>query len=307
VGKNVKTEWFEKFYGEKNSGSFNVILSMLNGGGNYAASIIHKDSSESVYAVIGCSKNDSLGNPVYNPYLIETVIHEFNHIYCNPLIYEYEKSFYPQAELFYGLVKEKMRNQAYGKSVIYLCEILVRACTLKYLSDNFGWNTAYTIRQEESRGFIWFENLYNAIDKYANTRETYHTLRSFMPEIIKLQNQLNPKKLSKQYVKNQPAIIGTNIKNGAQNIDSNLTQIIVYFNKPMNTDAYGSSYGKRSADLMPEIISTEWDKDTKKELILNVKLKPDTEYSISFPAQFLYSENGYYNPKETYYLDFKTK
>jgi len=39
---------------------------------------------------------------------------------------------------------------------------------------------------------------------------------------------------------------------------------------------------------------------------LEVKLEPNKEYSIAFPAQWFRSEEGV-NAKNTVYLDFKTK
>lgn len=63
--------------------------------------------------------------------------------------------------------------------------------------------------------------------------------------------------------------------------------------------------GKKGGNFMPESTDTKWIND--KTWVLYVKLQPNTEYSISFPAAFFYSEKGYYRLKETYYLDFKTK
>ncbi|MDR0812021.1 MAG: DUF4932 domain-containing protein [Paludibacter sp.] len=309
VISNIKFEWFEKFYGESTDDKFNIIISLANGTNNYGPHIKYNNGKEDYFAVIGTWLTDSLGNPVYQKNLGSYVIHEFNHSFCNKLIDKYLVELLPKAEQFNDLVIDKMKAMAYGTAQVYLYELLVRACVIKYGEYNLGKNAnvGIWVAQERDNGFLWMENLNQVLSEYELNRDKYPTLQSFMPEIVKVQNGLNPQRIYRQWIKNQPVIIGTNIKNGAQDIDPNTTQIIVKFNKKMNTCCYGSSYGKQGENFMPETIDAKWNAKNAKEWILEIKLKPNTEYSVSFPAQFFYSEKGYYSPKETYYLDFKTK
>jgi hypothetical protein len=74
----------------------------------------------------------------------------------------------------------------------------------------------------------------------------------------------------------------------------------------MHTGANGSTYGKKGEDFYPEVLDAEWDNTSKTEWILFVKLEPNREYSIAFPKEFFMSED-FTSPKNTLYLDFKTK
>jgi hypothetical protein len=305
---NIKFSWFENFYGENAADKFNIIVSLSNGGSNYGPHTTHNNGKEDYFAIIGSWQTDSLGYPIYSRNVGSFVVHEFNHSFCNKLIYEYFFDFQPKIEIFSQLTEERMSKMAYKGAKTYLSEILVRACVIRYGAYNQeNENVNLWVAKERNNGFLWIEDLNRSLTDYENNRKQYPTLQSFMPEIVKTHNALNPQKMYRQFIKNQPTIIGTNIKNGTKNIDPNLDHIVVKFNKPMNIYNNGSSYGRCKNCEFPIALNAKWNQKSKKEWILFVKLKPDTEYSLSFPAQFFFSENNYYSPQETYWLDFKTK
>lgn len=247
----IKFEWYEKFYGEKPSEKFNVIISIANGPSNYGPHIKTNDGKEELFAIIGSWQPDSLGFPTFSRGFRDVVIHEFNHSFCNRLVSENLSKLIPKAKIFNDLVIDKMHAMAYGYVNTYLCELLVRACMIRYGVYNLGSNGSVDIwvAQERDNGFLWIPELNNALTVYENNRDKYPSLRSFMPEIVKVQNGLNPKKIYKQFLKNQPVILGTNIKNGAQDVDPNITQIIIKFDKPMNEYCNGTSYGKKGGEF----------------------------------------------------------
>jgi hypothetical protein len=212
-----------------------------------------------------------------------------------------------KADEFYDLKADVLNRQACGNSKIMLFEILVRAGTFKYMAEHYPVNINKQLANEKSNGFIWIDELYNSFTIYEQNRDKYPTLKSYMPEIVKLQNKLNPKKLLKEQEKNMPTMSIANIKDGQQDVDAaKTTQIIVKFDRKMNTKANGSTYGKKGEKYFPEVIEGKWNEDTKMEWILEVKLEPNREYSIAFPAQLFCSEKST-NAKNTVYLDFKTK
>jgi hypothetical protein len=221
------------------------------------------------------------------------------------LIKAYATELVPQSEKFFQLKETQLRQMAYGNATTMLYEILVRASVIKY-AEAHNLPTKYSLAMERNNGFIWIDSLFSALTDYENHREQYPTLRSYMPEIIKMQNRLNPTEIYEEQESHKPVIIGTNIENGDRNVDSSIDKIIVKFDKSMNTGMNGSSWGKKGKEYAVNSVGAQWDEQTKKEWILDVKLEPNTEYSISFPAQFFLTED-YYSPKATYYLDFKTK
>jgi hypothetical protein len=308
VISGIKFEWYEKFYGQNLAKQFHIIISISNGGSNYGPHTKTKDGKEELFSIIGSWRVDSLGSPIYDGSVRSYVIHEFNHSFCNPLVAENLLKLLPKASEFNKLVFDKMRSMGYGEPYIYLNELMVRACVIKYGEYVQGKESEeFWIAQERNDGFLWMPELIKALSNYELNRERYPTLQSFMSEIVILQNKLNPKKTYKQIVNNQPLIWVENIKNGSQNVDVNIDSVVVKFNKPMYIGANGSSYGKKGGkEFFPQIMGAKWNVETKKEWVMYIKLQPNKEYSISFPAQFFYSEKGYYSPKETYYLDFKT-
>ena len=304
--KEINMEWYKNFYGEVPEGNFNLVISLSNGDNNYGSTVEYNDNKEDLYSIIICGI-DSLNNPIFEDHwAIELLIHEFCHSFCNPLILENYPKMKKKADILFKQNKEILQEQAYGNSQIMLCEILVRASVIKYFADHFSIDTKKYFSREIGSGFIWIEDLYNSLEKYEQNRKTYPTLRSFMPEIVETQNKFNPKKVEKERQKLMPTMSIANIMNGDQNVDASTTQIIVKFDRPMYINVNGSTYGKKGEKYFPKVLGAKWNEETKTEWILEVKLEPNREYSIAFPAQWFLSED-YVFPKNTVYLDFKTK
>jgi predicted transposase YbfD/YdcC len=304
--QKVDMEWYQKFFGEVPEGNFNLIISLSNGNNNYGPKVEYLDGKEELYSITICAI-DSLNNPYFSDrWALNLIIHEFCHSFCNPLIFDNYDKMKKKADEFYKIKEDLLNRQAYGNSQTMLYEILVRACVIKYMADHYPTNPEKYFSNEKSNGFIWIEELYNSLLQYEKERDKYPTLKSYMPEIVKVQNKLNPKKMLKEQEKLMPVMSIANIKNNAQDVDATTTQIIVQFSRKMNTKANGSTYGTKGKDYFPKVIGAKWNEETKTEWILEVKLEQDKEYSIAFPAQWFFSEDGV-NAKNTVYLDFKTK
>ena len=71
-------------------------------------------------------------------------------------------------------------------------EILVRACVIRYYQEkNLDEDRIkHMIADEKSKGFLWIEELVNALSVYEKNRDKYPALKEFMPEIVKVQNNL---------------------------------------------------------------------------------------------------------------------
>ena len=307
--QKIDMEWFKNFFGEVPKGSFNLVISLSNGGNCYGPKVSYIDNTEDLYSILICGK-DTLGNPVFEDnWALELIIHEFCHSFCNPLIMENYPNMKKKAKGFFKIKKGILQEQAYSNPQIMLYEILVRASVIKYFSDHSQIDTKRYFSKEKNNGFMWIEELYNSFDKYEQNREKYPTLRSFMPEIVKIQNELDPKKMEKAQLEMQqkygPTMSIVNIVNGDQNVDASITQIVVKFDSPM-LGVNGATHGKKGDKYLPKVLGSKWNEETKTEWILEVKLEPNKEYSIAFPAKWFLNED-YVSPKNTVYLDFKTK
>jgi len=305
--KKVDMEWYKNFYGEVPEGSYNLVISLSNGSNNYGPRVEYLDGKEDLYSITICSV-DSLNNPFFSDrWALNLIIHEFCHSFCNHLISENYDKMKEKADEFYKIKQDVLNKQAYGNSQTMLNEILVRASVIKYMADHYPINTEKYFSTEKNNGFIWIKELYNSLLNYEQNRTQYPTLRSYMPEIVKVQNKLNPQEMVEEQEKHMPTMSIANIENNKQDVDAAATtQIIVKFDKKMNTGANGSTYGTKGKEYLPEVVGAKWNEETKTEWILEVKLEQNKEYSIAFPAQWFFSEDGY-NAKNTVFLDFKTK
>ena len=309
--EKVDFNWFEKFYGEMPKGKFNLILSIPNGNGNYGPKAIFNDGKEELYAIIGSCGEDSSGQPSYSERVIPTVIHEYNHSFCNPLIDSNYSAMQSITIKMYKLVRKKLASQAYGKAKTMDYEILVRACVIMYSQRNKvdEDNLKYQVSSEKSKGFLWIDKLVDQLSFYEKNRNKYPTLKDFMTEIVKLENSLSPKQLQKDFENMCPKIISISIPNNSKNVDPNITEIILTFDRPMSTHNNGISYGQKGEEYFPDFQKdkdAKWNEDTKREWTFYIALSPGRVYSLSFPSQFFLDENWYPLDK-TYYLDFKTR
>jgi hypothetical protein len=312
ISDKVDFNWFEKFYGKKLNGKFHLILSMCNGGNNYGANIKYKDGTQDIFAIMGLWKVDSSGYPVYASSMQATVIHEYNHFYCNSLIDEFYPQMEAQAKVFFEPVKQKMQQQAYGNPQIMLYEIMVRASVIEYYIEKGLTHDKinFMINREKVKGFLWIDKLVEALSEYRKHRNEYVALIDFMPKIVELFGNLSSEKVYAEYIENAVKIVGTSIPNNAGDIDPNTNELTVFFNKPMNDGHRGFSYGKKGKEYFPEVLEESktptWNKDKTAITIYSLKLKPNTEYSLSVPNILFVGQHG--EPVlETYYLDFKTK
>lgn len=309
---NIRNEWFESFYGIKRENDFSIILSCLNGDGSYGPKNIFKNGAQKTYSILGPWIFDSTLNiPInYIQGIQETVIHEFNHSFCNPLIDKYMVGMERNSTRMFKCVKSTMKNQAYGSSKIMMSELLVRSCVIKYLEDNSQLNKSKlrkALINERLNGFYWIDSVYSSLQRYAMHRDKYPTLESYMSELVKQINSFETKKYLIQYNKNRPELnIQTSIINGDINVSPETNKLIVKFDRKMDTGANGATYGKKGKKYHPEIIKAYWNNENQQEWILEIKLEPNKEYSIAFPCDWFRDENGYTGKKGTYYLDFKT-
>ncbi|MDR0828879.1 MAG: DUF4932 domain-containing protein [Prevotellaceae bacterium] len=305
VTDKVDFDWFKNFFGYLPEKKIRIIVSLANGWHNYGPKIIYNDGQEEYYAIIGSCNENAQGFPIYDVPFIdtkETLIHEINHSFCNSLIDEYLDKLMSSAIFFYKQNEKIFKSDGYGRAESFLYEILTRATVIQYVDKHEKGRYEYEVAKERNAGFLWMPQLVEALKQYEINIENYAGLRGFMPEIVKLQDSLNPQQLYNDIELHKPEILGTNITNNDDSVDYNLDHINIYFDRPMLIGNNGSTAGKYN---FPELLMSNW--KSAQEWVMYVKLKPDTWYSIIFPYQYFITPNGYYSPKNTYTLNFKTR
>jgi hypothetical protein len=308
---NFNLQWFDKFFGIKSDATFSIVLSCLNGGGNYGPGNVFADNSQHIYSILGPWIFDSTMavNQNYISNIRETTIHEFCHTYCNPLIDQSFEEMKKNSSKMHKYVETEMVNQAYPDSKTMMYELLVRSCVIKNLSEDTTSSNLYIqkmIEVEKINGFLWVDTVYAALNQYDNLRLKYPSLDSYMPELVKLLNSLSPKECVRAYEQACPELaIHTSIPNGEKNVDPEMRELVVSFDRIMKTGTNGCTYGKEGEKYFPRILGAHWDNNGR-DWVLEIKLEPEHEYSIVFPYQWFRDESGNPGRKGSYNLKFKT-
>ncbi len=181
--------WYEQFYGMPPTDSFKVILGFTNGGGNYGPSRQLPDKPRDVYAIIGYALDDN-GEPYYSSepeMYLNTLVHEFNHSFVNPLAdnpaFVQKMQLAGEAMLSYS--RKVMRKNAYSTWQNLVNESIVRAAVIIYLMDNeFPQDKIrQSVIDEMSVGFYWIPDLVKCLQYYAQHRDKYPSIDLYYNEI----------------------------------------------------------------------------------------------------------------------------
>ena len=189
LDRNLKLAWFDGFFGPRRGADFHLVLGLCNGGGNYGTHTRPPSGREDLYAIIGAWNHDVQGVPEYPDSVMPTVIHEFCHSYCNPLVDAHMDLLSSAGEKLFASKAELMRRQAYdnGRTVLY--ESLVRACVARYRFDNEGPAAGLQeVLSQRQRGFDWVGDMCTALADYEKQRDQYPSLDAYMPHIAKCLN-----------------------------------------------------------------------------------------------------------------------
>ena len=310
IYKKLDINWYKNFYGQKPKGEFKIIIGLGNGGGNYGPNIILPNGKEIIYAIMGCWSIDDFGNPQFeiNNYF-PTLLHEFNHSFVNQIVEKYHPELQKSGLIIFDKVKYEMNKLAYGDWKTMYAESLVRASVIKYLKDhNSDKKLIETeLNEQIASGFLWTDNLVKELDRYEKNRDRYPTLESFMPEIVKFFNNTasNIDKLKEKIDAKRPRVMSIQpFENNTMNVDYNIKQIIISFNKELKGKGYSIFEGEKGETAFPEMGKISYSKD-KKKIIIEVKLKPNKEYQFILTGWSFISKDGY--PINDYEINFKTK
>ncbi len=184
-------DWFDRFFGPRPDTEFRVIITPTNGTSNYAAHVQEGDTMI-YYCFLGVYQVDRrTGQAWFDSRVLSTVVHEFCHAYCNPILEAHGPALREAGERLYFPVHEEMVEQAYGSWQAMLIESLVRACTVRYQQQTKGPLAAEReIAMHTRRGFLWTRELAALLEDYERQRETYSTLAVYSPEIVRFFNHV---------------------------------------------------------------------------------------------------------------------
>ncbi|MBS1793531.1 MAG: DUF4932 domain-containing protein [Acidobacteria bacterium] len=304
----VDLAWYKTFYGEVPKGSFNLYIGLLNGGMNFGPKVVYPDGREELYAIIGAWKMDERGMPVFADDFLPTIIHEFNHSFINHLVYARENELRASGEMIFKPVAPRMVRQAYATWQVTLLESLVRAAVARYLFDHGGsQKAAAELIEQRNRGFIWVDELFALLGAYENSRAQYPTFRSFMPLVAGYFADFAKRAddEAQTFEAKLPRVAALEpFKNGAQDVDPNLTELTLTFDRPLEGKGVSISVGAGGRENYPIEKVVGYSADRTK-FTVRIRLVPDHDYEFVVTGLAFRTADGY--PLQNYPVKFRTR
>lgn len=186
--------WYDTFFGPRGNRHFNICLGILIGPANYAINKMHKDGSETIYAMMGCCDRDKNGQIYYGEaYTIPIIIHECNHSYCNPLNEQHWTSIEKKAKELFTPNAKFYASIAYGSPLYVMNETFVEACVIRYLMQHPIDMNGYTLEDliemdETQKKFVLIRDIIKVLEEREAHPDLYPTMADFMPRYIQTVN-----------------------------------------------------------------------------------------------------------------------
>jgi hypothetical protein len=240
IAASFDRDWLEKFFGGGGDATFLLHPAVLQGSHNYGVGVRFEDGREEISPLIGCWKYDDEGLPLFDDTVMPTIVHEFCHSFCNPIVDRHYASLAPSEAAIFPHVEERMRRQAYPTWRIVLGESLVRASVVRYVSAKQGSAAAKAQADDDARkGFLWIHDLVERYAAYEADRERYATLEDFTPEMVAFFAGYEVPRKERRDESQAPKVVRVDPSDGERDLDAaTTTAIVVEFDRAMRTDAY---------------------------------------------------------------------
>ena len=109
AAEHAHLEWFDRFFGQRPGARFHLVLGMLNGPCCYGGGIT-VGKTEQIYSILGVWRCDRDGLPRFPKSVVPTIVHEFSHSYCNPLVQGRAGKLARAGRKMYARVAKKMKR-----------------------------------------------------------------------------------------------------------------------------------------------------------------------------------------------------
>jgi len=278
VATDADLAWFDRFFGSRTHAPFHLVPGLINGGPSYGPHVTLENGVEEIYAIPGVVNVDSDGQPIFDASWTPMLVHEFSHSYANPLIDKFGSQLDESGDRLFETVRDQMRRQAYADGHAVLKESLVRAVTARYILEHQGPEAAASeVSAQRKRWFLWTGELLALLAQYAQDRQRYPTLESFMPQVVTFFVD-TASHASEMYESTRPKVLSMNMTNGATDVDPALKEIVVRFDQPMDRGRFGIN--DIAAAPSPPMGKASFD-ESGRVFTIAVTLEPNKEYGFS--------------------------
>jgi len=299
LDEHARLDWFDDFFGRRPQATFKFTLGMLNGGSSYGARCRTADGNEELHCILGVWKTDGEGMPLFEPEMLGTVVHEFCHSYTNAVVDRHAAELEAAGKKIFPCVEAAMRRQGYGNWKTMMYESMVRACVIRYTHTHVGPEAARrAIAYQKARQFLWIEELSELLGEYEVRRKEFADLDEYFPRVVDFfglyadkfaeeQNRLLPRVAAKlnEYGRKlvdqvalaaaRPKVVSITPANGAADVDPELENIRVVFDRPMADGSWSMVGGGPN---FPELVGKPSYDPKRTVWTVSVKLKPGWSY-----------------------------
>ena len=185
--------WFDEFYGTHPGERFQVYLLVTGEDGGYGTMLPRKDGTKDYCAIIGVYPqyiNDD-GEPLFTEYSVWSCLLLYNLLACaDPLVEKHWPLFKKTSERLFPHVVEKLQRTI-GDLITpkwLLSSYIAYAALAKYAKVHGCDEGLANIGGIENKGFVWFDKMREAVERYVAERDKYPTFDAFMPELAEVQN-----------------------------------------------------------------------------------------------------------------------
>lgn len=310
---DFRQEWYERYYGTPPSEKFNIIVGLGNGGSNYGPSSFSLKEGKQVYAIMGSWTFDAAGDAQFNATdYLPTLVHEFNHSFINPLLTKHEQNIQlkQSAQTLLDSTKTEMNAMGYGDWNTLINESLVRASVIRYLSAaGADSSVALALQLEKTSGFLWINELAQALAEYEKNREKYPTLDKYYTELIGffVNTAHHIQALRAEYELNRPSVASTvPFNNGAAEVDPSLTEMKIYFDQPLAGKGSSIKPDPSGKAAYPVKAVTGYTDDNR-AFTIELQLEPNRDYAfiVNGSGRSFRNREGY--PLKIYTVKFRTR
>jgi hypothetical protein len=141
------------------------------------------DREEEIYCILGVSRCDSGGQPVFESTDLATVAHEFCHSWPLLRLSTAGRNGRTSGRRLFSTVADRMKRLAYGAWVTMINESIVRALWFVILRPPRGTKRPRGRCGGSRSRFLWMEGLSGLLGEY-ETQRSYPKFRAFMPRIV---------------------------------------------------------------------------------------------------------------------------
>lgn len=114
VASGIDRAWIDRFWGGPAAMNFVLVAALTNGGASYGQEYVPPSGTPEAHAIVGVTRVDAEGMPLFDAADLPTVLHEMMHPYVTPLVREHSAAFRPSIDSLYSAVSAQMRQQSYG-------------------------------------------------------------------------------------------------------------------------------------------------------------------------------------------------